>query len=137
MKIFLIVFFTCFSLSFAKDSAKPISAPAISRKELLTAFLGKENQVSNVKIVEVTMGKQQKAPLHLHPCATMGIVTEGVIRFQIEGQPEQSLKAGDAFFEPENARITKFNNEEELPAKFVVFYLLKKEGDSTIQVLEK
>ncbi len=67
----------------------------------------------------------------------IGVVTEGVIKFQIDGQPEPFLKTGDTFFESENVRITKFNNESDSTAKFVVFYLLKKERDSTLQVIEK
>ncbi|RHX85936.1 cupin domain-containing protein [Leptospira stimsonii] len=137
MKLPILLFFVCFSLSFAQDNAKAVPVSAINRKELFTAVLGKEKSVSNVKVVEVTMGKKQRAPLHLHPCVTMGVVTEGVITFQIEGQPEQFLKAGDTFFEPENVRIAKFNNESDSTAKFVVFYLLKKEGDFTLQVIEK
>ncbi|PJZ53032.1 cupin domain-containing protein [Leptospira adleri] len=137
MKIVLLIFFVCFSLSFAEDVAKPIPAPSVSRKELLIAFLGGEKNVSNVKIVEVILEKRQGASLHLHPCDTIGVVTQGTITFQIEGQAEQFLKAGDAFFEPENARIAKFNNESEAPAKFAVFYLLQKAGDPTVQVLEK
>ncbi|WP_158586485.1 hypothetical protein [Leptospira stimsonii] len=42
MKIVLLNFFVSFSLSFVEEVVKPIPAPTVSRKELLTAFLGGE-----------------------------------------------------------------------------------------------
>jgi len=83
------------------------------------------------------MGPRQKAPPHLHPCPTMGVVTEGAIVYQIEGQAAQHLKAGDAFFEPAHARVARFDNDGDTPAKFVVHYLLSKEEHETVRVLSK
>ncbi|MGI5501337.1 cupin domain-containing protein [Lentzea sp. CA-135723] len=40
------------------------------------------------------------APPHRHPGPVYGYVVEGAILFQLEGQPERTLKAGEAFFEP-------------------------------------
>jgi quercetin dioxygenase-like cupin family protein len=111
--------------------------PTVSRKDLLTAVISRTVPVSRVEVKEVTMGAGQNAPLHLHPCTTVGVVTEGTITFQIEGMPEEILKPGDAFHEPKDARISKFNNEGTVPAKFVVFYLLDEQGKDTIKILDK
>lgn len=81
------------------------------------------------------MGPGAKAPLHLHPCPTMGVIMEGTITFQIEGEAERHLKAGDAFYEPANVRVAKFNNETQEPAKFVAFYLLGAGESETVRVL--
>lgn len=111
--------------------------PPITRKELLTARLNQDTSVSQVRVQEVTMGPGVKAPLHLHPCPTMGLVTEGTISFQIEGQPVSYLTAGEAFYEPENVRIARFDNDTDMPAKFVVFYLLGKDAHETICILKE
>jgi quercetin dioxygenase-like cupin family protein len=109
----------------------------VSRKELLTAVMGLDKSVSRVEIQEVTMGPKVKAPLHLHPCPTMGVVTEGIIAFQIEGQAVEFLKSGDAFYEPADVRVARFDNDGDVPAKFVVFYLLGKEEKDTVRILTK
>jgi quercetin dioxygenase-like cupin family protein len=83
------------------------------------------------------MGPNTKAPLHLHPCSTIGIVTEGTIAFQIEGKETTHLNVGDAFHEPKNTRVSRFNNESDSPAKFIVFYLFENKDDEIIMILEK
>ena len=77
------------------------------------------------------------APLHLHPCPTGGVTTEGKIVFETEAEQSQHLKTGDAFYEPAGVRVAKFNNDGDTPAKFVAFYLLSENEKATIQLLEK
>ena len=43
---------------------------------------------------------------HRHPGSVFVYVTEGVARLGIEGQPVQTVKAGEVFFEPEGALHT-------------------------------
>ena len=108
---------------------------SVTRKDLLTAIIASGKPVSKVEIQEITMGPGVPAPLHLHPCPTVGIVSEGAISFQIEGQPIQYLKAGDAFYEPAGVRVSKFNNDGDVPAKFVALYLLGEHEQETIHIL--
>jgi quercetin dioxygenase-like cupin family protein len=117
------------------QGAEPMETP-VMRKDLLNAIISSGKSVSNVEIQEVTMGTGVKAPLHLHPCPTVGVIVEGNITFEIEGEPSQNLKVGDAFYEPANVRVSKFNNDGEIPAKFVVFYLLGNNEKETVQVLD-
>ena len=109
----------------------------VTRKDLLTAMIDAGKSIERVEIKEVTMGPTQKAPLHLHPSPTLGVITEGLISFQIEGEPVQYLKAGDAFYESANVRVAKFDNDGDAPAKFVVFYLLEKDEHETVRILPR
>ena len=109
----------------------------VLRRELLTALIDGGKPVTKVEIQEVAMNEGIDAPLHVHPCPTVGVVTEGQIAFQIEGQQIQHLKVGDAFYEPAYVRVAKFNNEGDTPAKFVVFYLLGENEKDTVRILEK
>jgi quercetin dioxygenase-like cupin family protein len=112
-------------------------AQPIIRKDLLTAIIDERKTVAKVEIQEITMDVDIEAPLHLHPCPTMGVVTAGRIVFEIEGQQTQHLGVGDAFYEPADIRVAKFNNEGKIPAKFVVFYLLGENEKETVCILEK
>jgi len=110
---------------------------SVTRKDLLTAMVDSDKSVSRVEIQEVSHGTKTKDPLQLHPCPTVGVITEGTISFQIEGQPVHRLKVGDAFYESANARVAKFDNDSDAPAKFVVFYLLGKDEKDTVRILDR
>jgi len=112
------------------------ATPAVTRKDLLTALIPVGLAISRVEIKEVLMGPNQPAPLHLHPCPVVGVVTQGTIAFQIEGQAVQYLHTGQAFYEPANARVARFDNDGEEPARFVAFYLLAAGQDELIRVLD-
>ena len=131
--LLIIGLFLCSSAS-AQEQTTGLKHPVL-RTELLTAMIAPGVQVSEVKIQEVILAPGVRAPLHLHPCPTMGVVSEGRISFQIEGKETQYLGEGDVFYEPANVRVVKFNNDGDSHAKFVVFYLLGAEQQETIRLL--
>ncbi len=99
------------------------------RKELLNAPIGKQ-AISSVKIVEVEFQAGQKGAYHQHPCPVVGYIVSGVCLLQVEGEPAQVLKAGDAFFEPAGTPIAHFDNySDKEPMKFTAYYLLNGEMD--------
>lgn len=124
-------------LAICAQEAKTVNPSPVTRKALLKADIAPERRVATVEIQEVTLAPRQRAPLHLHPCPTLGVVTAGVIAFQIEGQPVLYLKPGDAFYEPANVRVARFDNDGDSPATFVVHYLLGKDEHETVRVLAK
>lgn len=111
------------------------STSTVTRKDLLTAVLAAEKVVTRIELKEVTMGPHQRAPLHLHPCPVVGVITAGAIVFQIEGEAVQFLKVGDAFFEPAQVRVARFDNEGDTPAKFAAVYLLGQGEQELIRML--
>ncbi len=116
----------------------PVSqSAAVTRKDLLTATLAAGTTVSRVEIKDVTLAPGVTAPLHLHPCPVVGTVTEGAIAFQIEGKPVQHLKAGDAFYEPAQARIARFDNDGKSPARFTAVYLVCDGAQELVRILSK
>lgn len=110
---------------------------SVSRQDLLTAILTPGSTISMVEIKEIILGPKLMAPLHFHPCPVVGVVMEGAISFEIEGKPVQHLKAGDAFYEPANVRVARFDNDGATPAKFTAFYLLGDDGQDLIRILPK
>jgi quercetin dioxygenase-like cupin family protein len=101
----------------------------IVRKQLLKAFL--ENRtVTSVDIHEIRMDPGQQSRRHQHPCAVVGYVVEGIAVYQVEGQDEQILAAGSAFYEQADTTIAKFGNASDVaPMTFVAFYLLDGEQE--------
>jgi quercetin dioxygenase-like cupin family protein len=107
----------------------------IVRISLLSAEIDPARKIVSVEIHSVTMAPGVSAPLHLHPCPTMGVVTQGFIAYQIRGESVRHLKAGDAFYEPADVAVARFDNEGETPATFVVHYLMEEGAHDTVKVL--
>ncbi|WP_161597145.1 cupin domain-containing protein [Dyadobacter flavalbus] len=109
---------------------------AVARKDLLAVTFD-SRAVDNVQAKEITMGAAQRAPLHRHPCPVVGYITEGTLIYQIQGQPAQTLNKGDAFYEPAETEIARFDNASaSAPLKFIVFYLSTGE-QPLIEILTK
>ncbi len=109
---------------------------AIQRKALLTAMLGGSRSVERVEIKQIELAPGQATGLHRHPCPVLGYVAAGLIEFQIDGEAAQRLRQGDAFFEPDNARILRFDNASASePAVFIAFYLLGTGEHEPIEML--
>jgi quercetin dioxygenase-like cupin family protein len=116
-------------------SDMPTSAQ-ISRHDLLTASLGSGRAVDRVEIKRIDLAPGQSTGAHRHPCPVVGHILSGSIQFQIEGRPAKTLRAGDAFFEPANLRIRRFDNvSPREPATFVAYYLLSEQDREIIEML--
>ena len=103
------------------------------RTPLLTAQFPQIKPTDRVEVVRVEMPPGQKAPLHIHVPPVVGYIVSGRIRFQLEGQAEVVLKAGDAFFEPAMARVSAFDNASATEsATFIAYYLLGKDDREMI-----
>jgi quercetin dioxygenase-like cupin family protein len=101
-----------------------VGQQAIQRRQLLNAVLGGWN-VTSVDVREIVLQPSQMSGRHLHPCAVLGYIAEGVAVFQIEGEAARTLAAGSAFYEPAGTIVTEFGNASDTQGlKFIAFYLL-------------
>ncbi len=111
------------------------TTPVVSRKDLLTAVISPGKMIARVEIKEITLLPRQEAPLHFHPCPVVGVVMQGTIDYQVEGEPVQHLSVGDAFYEQADTRVAHFDNAGESMARFVAFYLLGETEKEIIRIL--
>jgi quercetin dioxygenase-like cupin family protein len=95
----------------------------IVRRQLLSVPFDHQN-VTSVEVREINFEPGQEAGRHRHPCPVLGYIVHGSAIVQIEGQPEQRLAAGDAFYEPAGAVMRFDNASSEHPLKFIAYYLL-------------
>jgi len=71
------------------------------------------------------------AALHVHNGPVVGSIVEGSVTFQVEGEPESMLGPGEVFFEPDGARIARFDAGED-GVTFLAYFLLGAEQDPEI-----
>jgi quercetin dioxygenase-like cupin family protein len=80
--------------------------------------------VGPANIVAVTVDLEPGsagAPPHRHPGPVFGYVVQGEVIFELEGEPERIVRAGDAFWEPGGDVIhyQAANNRVDTSATFV------------------
>lgn len=72
---------------------------------------------------EIRILPGQSSGLHRHNGPVFGTIVEGAAVYQIDGEPENLLREGDAFYEPEGARISRFDATAE-GVTFAAFFLV-------------
>lgn len=98
---------TLFTAAILTGTANANSGP-VSIK-LLTAHF-EPRQVVQVEVGDFHFTPGQVAPVHTHAAPAVGYVAKGEIIYQVEGEKQQILSAGDVFYEPAGPRILRFDN---------------------------
>jgi quercetin dioxygenase-like cupin family protein len=106
------------------NSAGPAPDQPITRTVLMSAPLPTVKNTSHVEVRQIQMQPGAAAGLHVHNCPVVGNIVEGSVTYQIDGQPPSLLRPGDAFLEPEGARIARFDATEE-GVTFIACFLLE------------
>ncbi|HLJ85404.1 MAG TPA: cupin domain-containing protein [Candidatus Angelobacter sp.] len=105
----------------------------IERKSLLSVVLS-DWKAKGVEVRSIRFAPGQETGVHSHPCPVIGYIAEGSAILQVEGQPEQRLEIGQAFYEPADTKILRFDNaSSEQPLHFIAMYLMK--GDHPLIVM--
>ena len=60
---------------------------------------------------------------HTHRFPVTVYVLEGAFTLEIEGRPAVTVKAGEAFLEPPNVRMTGYNRSATEPIRVLIFYV--------------
>ena len=98
----------------------PVKAPAQATRSVKVLFERAietpfPNRTINVVRVDMPPGDPPSAA-HRHSGLTIGYVLSGTYRFQVSGEPERTLRAGDVFFEPEgHAHLVSGNASKDRP----------------------
>jgi quercetin dioxygenase-like cupin family protein len=106
----------------------PTPEQPITRTVLTDVRLRPVKEASHVEIREIRILPGYAAGLHVHNGPVVGSILEGSAVYQIEGQPETILRAGDVFFEPEGERIARFDATDD-GVTFLAYFLLSSGQD--------
>lgn len=92
-------------------------------QEVRPPFIPDDAHVMTV-VIEYPPG-DPGAPPHRHPGPAFGVVLEGEMLMELEGEPERVIRAGEAFWEPGGDVIhyQDGNNRDDAPVRFTVTML--------------
>ncbi len=104
-------------------TASPGQEQPITRDVLLGARLGQAKATRRIEVRRIRIIPGHAAGLHVHNGPVVGSIVEGSAVFQVDGEPEAVLRPGDVFFEPESARIARFDAQD-AGVTFLAYFLL-------------
>jgi quercetin dioxygenase-like cupin family protein len=85
-----------------------------------------------VTVLELTFPPDATSPKHAHPGFILGYILEGEYRFQLEGEQEKVLSAGDVFYEaPGSIHLRSGNASITKPARILALAFAEKGKEIT------
>src|SRR5882757_9552042 len=94
----------------------------VSRDVVLDVRLHPAKDTHRIEVRRIRIVPGHAAGLHVHNGPVVGSIVEGSVTFQVEGEPESMLGPGEVFFEPDGARIARFDAGED-GVTFLAYFL--------------
>jgi quercetin dioxygenase-like cupin family protein len=101
-----------------QSAAKP---PPPVLREIVQGMPKGERQ--EVRVLVATVKPGDKTPFHTHRFPVTAYVLEGVFTLEMEGRAPVTVKAGQAFVEPPQVKMTGYNRSRTEPLRVVIFYV--------------
>ena len=95
--------------------------PDLMLKEAVAGMPKLDQQ--EIKVLTAMLQPGSKTPFHTHQYPVTVYMLEGTFTLEMEGRPPLVKKAGEAFTEPPNLKMTGYNRSATEPAKVIIFYV--------------
>jgi quercetin dioxygenase-like cupin family protein len=100
--------------------AQGTARPEIILKEVVSGMPKGERQEVRVQTASFKPG--DKTVFHTHRFPVTVFILEGAFTLELEGRAPVIVKAGQAFVEPPNVKMTGYNRSSTEPLRVVIFY---------------
>jgi quercetin dioxygenase-like cupin family protein len=98
-----------------------LARPNLLQKQIVEGMPKGDKQ--EVSVLTASFKPGDKTLFHTHRFPVTVYVTAGAFTLELEGQPEVTIKAGEAYVEPPNVRMTGYNRSTTEELKVVIFYV--------------
>lgn len=105
------------SAGLAQSTAKP----DLVFNEVVTGMPRGENQA--VRVLTASFKPGDKTVFHTHRSPVTVYILEGAFTLELEGRAPVVVKAGQAFVEPPNVKMTGYNRSTTEPLRLIIFYV--------------
>ena len=100
--------------------AQSTARPEMILKEVVSGMPKGERQEVRVQTASFKPG--DKTVFHTHRFPVTVFILEGAFTSELEGREPVIVKAGQAFVEPPNVKMTGYNRSSTDPLRLVIFY---------------
>ena len=98
-----------------------LARPTLLKKQIVDGMPRGEKQ--EVSVLTATFKPGDRTLFHTHRFPVTVYVTAGAFTLELDGQSEVTVKAGEAYVEPPNVRMTGYNRSTSEELKVVIFYV--------------
>ena len=98
-----------------------VARPELVLKEIVGAMPTGVRQ--EIKVLRASFKPGDRTVFHSHRFPVTVVVLEGVFTLEMEGRPTVAVRAGEAFVEPPDVRMTGFNRSATDGLRVVIFYV--------------
>jgi quercetin dioxygenase-like cupin family protein len=105
----------------AKGQAQGTAKPDLVFSEMVSGMPRGENQT--VRVLTASFKPGDKTVTHTHRSPVTVYILEGAFTLELEGRAPVVVKAGQAFVEPPNVKMTGYNRSATEPLRLVIFYV--------------
>ncbi len=95
--------------------------PELLLKETVAGMPKGEKQ--EVRVLAASLKPGDKTVYHTHRFPVTVFILEGAFTLEPEGRPPITVKAGQAFVEPPNVKMTGYNRSSSGQLRLVIFYV--------------
>ena len=121
-KVFMAVLISATFLINAAHAQTPgLAAPKLVLKESVLQMPQGDSQ--EVRVLTASFKPGDKTPFHSHRSPVTVYVLEGQFTLDLEGRAPVVVKAGEAFVEPPNVKMTGYNKSATDALRVVIFYV--------------
>ena len=109
------------ALGTANAQAPDLAKPNLVKSEVVGGMpRGTEQQIT---VLTATFRPGDRTVFHTHRFPVTVYVLAGTFTLELEGRPTAVVRAGEAFVEPPNVRMTGYNRSATDELKVVIFYV--------------
>ncbi len=94
--------------------------PEMILKEVVSGMPNGEKQ--EVRVLTASFKPGDKTVFHTHRFPVTVFILDGAFTLELEGRAAVVVKAGQAFVEPPNVKMTGYNRSSTDPLRVVIFY---------------
>lgn len=95
--------------------------PELLLREVISGMPKGEKQ--EVRVLTASFKPGDKTVFHTHRFPVTVYILEGAFTLELEGRAPITVKAGQAFVEPPNVKMTGYNRSSTEPIRLVIFYV--------------
>jgi quercetin dioxygenase-like cupin family protein len=101
--------------------SQEITRPGLVVRQLVEGMPRGEKQ--EIRVLTASFKPGDRTVFHTHRFPVTVYILEGAFTLEMEGRAPVTVKAGQAFVEPPNVKMTGYNRSATDPIRLVIFYV--------------
>ena len=108
-------------ISIGTSHSQPFARPELLVRQIVEGMPKADKQ--EIRVFTASLKPGDQTVFHTHRFPVTVHILEGAFTLEMEGRTPVTIKAGEAFVEPPNVKMTGYNRSSNAPIRLVIFYV--------------